>query len=191
MGVPERTCVSCRKKGGKGELIKLALAPSGVVVDYNERLPGRGAYVCPGRGCIDDALDGRALSRAFKCKVPAQDKPLFYEELTKRVEKKAASLLGMSKKSGHVAAGFDAAVEAARKHPGGLFVLAHDISENTGQKLMGALPTEGTRMVKFSSKDGLGMMLGGQPVAVVYISEHGLAAALYREIDRLNNMIRG
>ena len=191
MGVEARTCISCRKTGNKGELVKLANTPSGVVVDYNEKLPGRGAYVCPERGCIEKGLNEKTLSRAFKQKVSPPDREKFYEELKARIEKKATALLGMSRKSGLLAQGFDSAALASRKTEGGLFVLAGDVSDNTAHKLLEAHAGGAFREVRFLDKEVLGRILGGAPVAVLFIGDTGLAEALYREIGRLNNIYRG
>jgi N utilization substance protein A len=52
--VPERTCVLTRRKGTKGELIRLALGPDGQVApDVRARAPGRGAWI----GLSRDELD--------------------------------------------------------------------------------------------------------------------------------------
>lgn len=52
--VPIRTCIGCRKKRKKEEMIWLAQSPEGVVV-VNEREPhqGRGFYLCPDLGCFN------------------------------------------------------------------------------------------------------------------------------------------
>jgi predicted RNA-binding protein YlxR (DUF448 family) len=54
--VPIRTCIGCRKKRKKEEMIWLAQSPEGVVV-VNEREPhqGRGFYLCPDLGCLTKA----------------------------------------------------------------------------------------------------------------------------------------
>lgn len=67
MGVPNRTCVACRQPRPKASLVRLAVANGKVMVDPLARLPGRGAYVCPDRGCRDAALkrDAAAVRRAL------------------------------------------------------------------------------------------------------------------------------
>ncbi|HLB25751.1 MAG TPA: YlxR family protein, partial [Nitrospirota bacterium] len=102
---PQRSCIACRRKGEKGELIKLAAGPDGVVIDYGERLPGRGAYVCAEKACIEKGLNAGALSRAFKRQAAPPDKAEFYKELTDKIYRKIESLLGMARKSGLAAAG--------------------------------------------------------------------------------------
>ncbi|WP_093396071.1 YlxR family protein [Thermodesulforhabdus norvegica] len=62
---PVRMCVVCRERRYKDELIRLAVDEDGmVVVDSEGRMPGRGAYVCP--GCVDYLKWGKTLINAFK-----------------------------------------------------------------------------------------------------------------------------
>ena len=63
---PERTCVGCRERSAKGELIRIAVAPDGFRVDRRGTMPGRGAYVHPVRSCVDDALGRGSLARALR-----------------------------------------------------------------------------------------------------------------------------
>jgi predicted RNA-binding protein YlxR (DUF448 family) len=51
-----RTCIGCRKKRKKEEMIWLAQHPEGMVV-VNGRKPhqGRGLYLCPDIGCLNRA----------------------------------------------------------------------------------------------------------------------------------------
>lgn len=188
---PERTCVSCRKKGGKGELIRLVNAPEGAVIDYNEKLPGRGAYVCPERVCIDKALKGGLLSRAFKegSKAPGPDE--FYRDLSDKVLKKIKSLLGMARKSGNVTMGFDPVLDGLDKEPGGLLILAEDLADNTRNKLTEANRNAADGAVSIFTKEALGEMLGGKPVGLVYVPRRDFSAAIRKEIDRFFNISRG
>ena len=65
--VPIRTCISCGKKRHKGELIRLALDPMGKVIQDKEKIrPGRGAYVCPEKACLEGLTRGIRLQRAFR-----------------------------------------------------------------------------------------------------------------------------
>ena len=50
---PERTCVGCRDKGSKADLLRLVRTPSGSVeVDPTGKAPGRGAYVHRSETCV-------------------------------------------------------------------------------------------------------------------------------------------
>ena len=65
---PRRTCVGCRTRRAKPDLVRIAATPDGVRVDPHHDLPGRGAYVCPAPGCVENAAarDGHSLRRALR-----------------------------------------------------------------------------------------------------------------------------
>ena len=65
MAQPVRTCVGCRRKAGKSELVRLVWQQS-VVVDPAQREPGRGAYLHPGPDCVALAVKRRSLGRALR-----------------------------------------------------------------------------------------------------------------------------
>jgi len=189
--MPERSCVSCRKKGTKEELLRLVVGPSGVVIDYSGRLPGRGAYLCPEKSCIEKGLKEAALSRAFKKRTTPPGLNDFYGELEGKVQRKINSLLGMARKSGIAAAGFDAASGAMEHYPGGVIVTAEDIAPNTEGKFMETADGKYAGFFRYSDKEGLGRLLGADPVGVVYIKSSALSIALNREMGRLIDIRRG
>lgn len=182
-----RSCISCRRKGVKGELIKLADTPAGVVVDYGEKLPGRGAYVCFDPACMEGAIKAGALSKAFRRGTKPPDAALLKAMLLERIEAKVVSLFGMARKSGSAVMGFEAVAASLKKAPGGLLILARDVAGNTVDKITEA-GGPALKVVRYSTKDGLGMVLGVSPVGVVYLHGPGLAEALEREIGRLNKI---
>lgn len=66
--VPQRTCVGCRRTRPKAQLLRMAATPDTIRLDRRQRLPGRGAYVCPDPRCVAAAArrDGRAVQRALR-----------------------------------------------------------------------------------------------------------------------------
>jgi len=65
--VPNRMCVTCREMKPKKELIRLSASKEGIVsLDPGGKKPGRGAYVCRNRQCIDNAVKGKRLDRGLK-----------------------------------------------------------------------------------------------------------------------------
>ena len=84
---PVRTCVGCRTRRPKSELLRLALDPrERVIWDSEQTMPGRGAYLCPASGCLADALKKRRLNRAFRrhvdtCLLEKEGIPLDKEHL--------------------------------------------------------------------------------------------------------------
>jgi len=65
--VPTRTCLGCRRRRAKRELVRLARRGDGsVVVDVRGVQPGRGAYVCGVSECVERALKTGRLGHAFR-----------------------------------------------------------------------------------------------------------------------------
>jgi len=65
--VPVRTCIACRQPQGKRQLVRIVRTPTGEVrVDPTGKQAGRGAYLCPTRGCWESALAGQRLQAALK-----------------------------------------------------------------------------------------------------------------------------
>ncbi|WP_199702081.1 YlxR family protein [Jiangella rhizosphaerae] len=71
---PVRTCVGCRSRAVKSELLRVVAGGTGagraLVPDLDGRLPGRGAYLHPSQGCLDQAERRRAFSRALRAEGP-------------------------------------------------------------------------------------------------------------------------
>jgi predicted RNA-binding protein YlxR (DUF448 family) len=64
-----RRCVGCRRRATKPELIRLAAVDGRLVLDRAAKLPGRGAWVCRDRACLEGAIERRAFARALRAPV--------------------------------------------------------------------------------------------------------------------------
>lgn len=65
--VPVRTCVGCRERAAKADLLRLVVGAGGSVrVDPSGSEPGRGAYVHRRRPCVEAALSLGALARGLR-----------------------------------------------------------------------------------------------------------------------------
>jgi len=165
----------------------MAASPEGVIIiDYNEKVPGRGAYICPEKECIEKLLKGAggALSRALKQQVEPPLRDAFYKELTDKVGKKASALLGMARKAGLAVYGFDAALGQAYKTPGGVMVVSEDLAENSRKRLFERMDGDNTLVFTFSDKEALGAILGSSPVGIIYVKPSELSRSLARELSR-------
>ncbi|MCX5268047.1 MULTISPECIES: YlxR family protein [Streptomyces] len=63
---PERTCVGCRERAAKTELLRIVAIKDACVPDPRGTLPGRGAYLHPAPFCLDQAVRRRAFTRALR-----------------------------------------------------------------------------------------------------------------------------
>src|SRR3954464_12948783 len=65
--IPQRSCVACRAVRAQRELLRLvSTGVDSAALDLRQRLPGRGAYICPQTACLRRAVKGKALERAFR-----------------------------------------------------------------------------------------------------------------------------
>ncbi|ABK53288.1 protein of unknown function DUF448 [Acidothermus cellulolyticus 11B] len=76
--VPIRTCIGCRQRAAKTDLLRLVVRADDdgrsarVVPDPRGRMPGRGAYLHPDPACLEQALRRRSLPRALRVSGPVE-----------------------------------------------------------------------------------------------------------------------
>lgn len=57
-----RTCIGCKKKDNKHNLIRIAnLKEKGLVLDLNQKAQGRGVYICKNEECLNKVLKNKSL----------------------------------------------------------------------------------------------------------------------------------
>ncbi len=61
-----RRCIACRESKPQSEMLRVARINNEYVLDQNQKLDGRGAYICKDKKCIDLVLKKHLLNRAFK-----------------------------------------------------------------------------------------------------------------------------
>jgi uncharacterized protein len=187
---PERTCIGCRSTLSKNAVIRLVAGPESILIDYREKLPGRAAYVCPRKDCIEKALTKDALAKALRLKVRPPEVTLFISQMETIISAKIKSLLAISMKAGRIATGYSAVHDALGKDRVFLLLYATDVSEGTKDKVADhgvASPRHATLF----TRDELGKILNRELVGVVGILDQGLADSLWSEIGRLKNLING
>ena len=68
--LPARTCVGCRSRAEKSQLLRVVVVEDACVPDDLARLPGRGAYLHREARCLELAEKRRAFPRAFRVPGP-------------------------------------------------------------------------------------------------------------------------
>lgn len=187
---PQRTCLGCRQALDRSRLVRYVRGPDGVLlVDYRERLPGRGAYTCATRECISAAVKRRQFDRAFKapCTVPAADE--LCAALCRELYERLLSLLGMARKSGQLLAGSNMVLDAL-EHPERLQVVlvAGDITPGVGEKVFRKAAGKVVTCRHFADKALLGQLLGRDEYSVAALSRGRLAAAFLDEWDKFTEL---
>lgn len=68
--MPQRTCVGCKDKKDKKDLIRVVVNKEGEMsIDKTGKMPGRGAYICDDINCLEKAIKTKSLERAFETKI--------------------------------------------------------------------------------------------------------------------------
>ncbi|MEM7798749.1 MAG: YlxR family protein [Chloroflexota bacterium] len=68
--IPQRTCIICREKKDKRELIRIVNhAEDGFVIDVTGKKNGRGAYLCTASTCWDRMKHSQILDKALRAEI--------------------------------------------------------------------------------------------------------------------------
>lgn len=76
--IPQRTCMGCKAKKEKKELIRVVRNKEGILaIDKTGKMQGRGAYLCDKIECLEKARKTKSLERALDVKIEEE----VYEKL--------------------------------------------------------------------------------------------------------------
>lgn len=93
--IPLRKCTGCNEMKPKKELIRIVKLPDAVdengeitakgniELDFTGKKPGRGAYICNCEECLNKAIKGKRLEKAFSSAIPSEVYENLKEELAK------------------------------------------------------------------------------------------------------------
>lgn len=70
--VPMRTCISCKAKKPKKELVRIVKNENGIFVDRTGKVNGRGAYICDDISCLKKLIKSKGLNRVFECEISSE-----------------------------------------------------------------------------------------------------------------------
>ena len=125
--MPERTCVSCRKKGEKEDFFRISEKEGNYVFDKEMKIQSRGFYVCKSPSYIEK------LSKNRKYNIEMQE----LLKLLKETEKKRKNIIDIirpMKNSGFFVFGIDENIEGIKKNKVRLLILPKDINEKYAEQ---------------------------------------------------------
>lgn len=188
---PQRSCLGCRETRDKEQLIRFVLSPQGEVLpDLDARLPGRGAYTCISSRCLEMAIKQRLFNRAFKREVTALAPEAMAELVSGIMRERIRGYLGLANRAGKIISGSSMVCDAMRsKAKPGLVLVAVDISESIGEKIVSLAAVHGIRCERVLTKEEFGAILGKAPRSAVAVRQGGFIARLVSEIQRLRNFL--
>ncbi|MFC3098875.1 DUF448 domain-containing protein [Alteraurantiacibacter palmitatis] len=197
---PERRCVLTGESSARGDLLRLAVSPDGLVLpDAHAKAPGRGAWIGVDKAALAAALaSGKlkgALARAFKTgalTIPA-DLPDRAEAALRRA---LLDRLGLELRSGKLILGSDRIANEARMGKVAALYHAADASADGARKLDQAwrvgLGEEGTGRVGQRlplDRDTLSVALGRDNVVHLALVDHAAAQRVAIPLGRFATFI--
>lgn len=129
-----RTCVVTRAALEPDDLIRFARSPDGdLVPDLEQRLPGRGVWVCCDRKTLEKAIATKAFARGFKAdvRIPAG----LADRIDQMLIRRLAATLSLANKAGLAVAGFQQVDAALEKGQVRSVLHGHDAAADGRSKL--------------------------------------------------------
>jgi predicted RNA-binding protein YlxR (DUF448 family)/ribosomal protein L30E len=177
-----RRCLVTRQSGPPGQLLRFVIDPEGrVQPDLDARLPGRGMWLSADRNVLNKAIAGNLFARAAR--LPARVAPDLAEQVERLLARRALATLGLARRAGQVALGFEQVRPWLRSGAAAVLVAARDGAADGRRKLRRLAP-EVPLIVAFSSTE-LGAALGRESLVHVAVAPGGLAQRLLRDVERL------
>ena len=188
---PQRSCLGCRTSKDKSLLIRFILTPEmEIMPDLENKLPGRGAYTCIDKRCLAAAIEQRQFKRSFKHDVSVMPAEQLTEFVRKQLHSRIIGLIGLANKAGLVTGGGSMVSDALRsKKKPGLVIVATDVSEAIGGKIIHSAAANNIQHRTVVTKDDFGAILGKAPRSAIAVASGGFVAQLVKAIDRYRNFL--
>jgi uncharacterized protein len=180
--MPERRCLLTREVKERDQMIRFVLDPAGQVVpDVDERLPGRGMWLSADRNVLKRAIAANLFARAARAHVQvAAD---LAEQVERLLVSRALDCLGLARRAGQVAMGFDQVRACLRSSSAAVLIAAADSAADGRRKLRRLAP--GLPVITAFSRAELGAALGREGIVHVAVASGGLARRLIASVRRL------
>jgi len=189
---PLRRCVATGVVQPKDGMIRFVIAPDGEVVpDLEERLPGRGLWLCADRAALDKALAKNLFSKAARraVRTPAD----LAERLERLLARRCLDSVGLGRRAGQALAGYEKVREALKTNrvgragpPPGLLLEAADGSPDQRGKLTALAP--GLPIIDLFESADLAAALGRDHAVHAVLASGRLADGLARDAARLKGI---
>jgi|APSaa5957512622_1039677.scaffolds.fasta_scaffold79165_2 uncharacterized protein len=177
-----RRCIASGDVCDTNAMVRLVLDPEGVVVpDVAAGLPGRGFWLSARRDAVKTACEKNLFAKAARAKAIAP--PGLAGEIERQLTRRCLDLLGIARRAGATAVGFEKAKAQIQAGRVGLFIEAADGSVKGRAKMTASAPRVPVIDVLTGAEIGAAV---GREYAVHIVVEAGpIADKLLREATRL------
>lgn len=181
--VPERRCLVTRRNGDQTQLLRFVLDPERRVrLDLEQQLPGHGMWLSADRDVLNRAVSRNLFAKAVRG--PARAEPDLADEVERLLARRAFGTVGLARRAGQVAAGFQQVQDMLRSGTAGVLLEAADGAQD-GRRRLRRLAPDLPLIVAFSSAE-LGAALGREATVHVAIAPGRLTQRLIADVERLS-----
>lgn len=182
---PLRSCIGCHTVRPRTELVRVHAAPEGVAAVDLGGGSGRGAYVCPRRPCLEQAVRRDEFSRRLKVNLASMGVVALQELIQKRAGRKVASLLGLGRRARKVVSGSEAVESSLRRQRARLILIAADASERSVATIRALAARAGIACHTRLTMEELGAAVGGGPRSSVAVIDPHIAKAVMSVLAKI------
>jgi uncharacterized protein len=187
----ERTCVGCQQVHPKAQLIRLVCGPTGQVLpDMHGKLPGRGAYLCPLRSCVEQAFKSMRWREAFRREVSLA--PVDVDELVRAmarvIEERALGCIRIARKAGRVVSGYTQVSRALMSQPVACLLVAEDTARERRHEYQGWCAKRQIPCRSFLTKARLGELAGRDESSALGILDPRLGERLKGYLEGMSRL---
>lgn len=177
-----RRCVVTGAIRPPAEMIRFVAGPDGQVVpDIDRVLPGRGIWLSAARDVLNTAVAKGLFSKAARQRLTVS--PDLVERVERLLAARCLDLLGLARRAGFVAAGFEQVRSECKAGRGAILLTASDAASG-GRAKVRAMAPDLPGVEVFSSAE-LGAALGRDATTHVVVKPGRLAERLLAETRRL------
>lgn len=182
--VAMRTCIGCRKDDNRDGLLRLVLLgdPPKVVPDIKRTSPGRGVSVHAKQRCIESAVRGKNLERAFRCDHISSSSTELIRWASEQYRRRIEGLLMAARRSRRLALGTDAVLESIREQKLELLVVSGDATKSK-QELTDKVAELGQKSLVFGTKESNGKLFSRKFISILAILDTGIARQLVNAFE--------
>lgn len=180
---PERRCIVTGETGPRDGMIRFVVGPDRQLVpDLAESLGGRGLWLTARRDIVDTACARKLFAKAARGAVDVPEG--LADQLERLLVRRVAEFLGLARRAGQLATGFDSVRTWLAEGRAGLLVTASDASDDGVRKLR-SLSRDLPRIAVLDRAE-LGRACGRDEVVHGAVAPGKLADTLAREARRLS-----
>ena len=177
-----RRCIVSSEALARADMVRFVLDAEDVVVpDIGEILPGRGLWLTARRDIVATACGKNLFARAARAKArPPLD---LADQVETLLARHCLQYLGLARRAGQLAAGFEIVRAWVRRGKVALFVAASDAAQGGRRKLQALAPQ--LPLIDLFDRAELGQALGRADVVNVGLAPGRLADSFRRDAARL------